>query len=59
MAETVKAISAYCGNVSHSHRAIVSVVDELRRLSASAGDTETRRRINISFAVARSLHTNF
>ena len=55
----VKAISAYCGNVIHSHRAIVSVLDELRRLAASAGDTETRRRINISFAVARSLHTNF
>ena len=59
VAETVKVISAHYGSVIHTYRTIVAVIDELSRLAASAGDTETRRRINISFAVARSLHTNF
>ena len=56
VAETIKAISAHYGSVIHTHRAIAEVVGELARL---AGDTETRRRINRSFAVARGLHTNF
>ena len=56
VAETVKAISAHYGSIIHSHRAIAAVVGELARL---AGDAETRRWINLSFAVARGLHTNF
>ena len=56
VAETVKAISAQHGGVIHTHRAIAAVVGELARL---AGDAETRRWINLSFAVARGLHTNF
>ena len=56
VAETIKAISAHYGSVIHTHRAIAEVVGELARL---AGDAETRRRINRSFAVARGLHTNF
>ena len=59
VAETVKAISAHYGSVIHTHRAIAEVVGELARLAGDAGDAETRRRINRSFAVARGLHTNF
>ena len=59
VAETVKAISAHYGSVIHTHRAIAEVVGELARLAGNAGDAETRRRINRSFAVARGLHTNF
>ena len=59
VAETVKAISAHYGSVIHTHRAIAEVVGELARLAGAAGDAETRRRINLSFAVARGLHTNF
>ena len=59
VAETVKAISAHYGSVIHTHRAIAAVVGELARLAGDAGDAETRRRINRSFAVARGLHTNF
>ena len=59
VAETIKAISAHYGSVIHTHRAIAEVVGELARLAGNAGDTETRRRINRSFAVARGLHTNF
>ena len=59
VAETIKAISAHYGSVIHTHRAIAAVVGELARLAGNAGDAETRRRINLSFAVARGLHTNF
>ena len=59
VAETVKAISAHYGSIIHTHRAIAEVVGELARLAGNAGDAETRRRINLSFAVARGLHTNF
>ena len=59
VAETIKAISAHYGSVIHTHRAIAEVVGELARLAGDAGDAETRRRINRSFAVARGLHTNF
>ena len=59
VAETIKAISAHYGSVIHTHRAIAEVVGELARLAGNAGDAETRRRINLSFVVARGLHTNF
>ena len=59
VAETVKAVSAHYGSIIHTHRAIAGVVGELARLAGNAGDAETRRRINLSFHVARSLHTNF
>ena len=59
VAETIKAISAHYGSVIHTHRAIAEVVGELARLAGNAGNAETRRRINRSFAVARGLHTNF
>ncbi len=59
VAETIKAISAHYGSVIHTHRAIAEVVGELARLAGNAGNAETRRRINCSFAVARGLHTNF
>ena len=59
VAETIKAISAHYGSVIHTHRAIAEVVGELARLAGAAGDAETRRRINLPFAVARGLHTNF
>ena len=59
VAETIKAISAHYGSVIHTHRAIAAVGGELARLAGAAGDAETRRWINLSFAVARGLHTNF
>ena len=59
VAETVKAISAYHGRIIHSHRALWQVVRELTQLVGDAGDIETRRWINNSFAVARNLHSNF
>ena len=59
VAETVKAISAHHGRIIHTHRAIWQVVGELARLVGDAGDMETRRWINNSFRVARSLHFNF
>ena len=59
VAETVKAISAHHGRIIHSHRALWQVVRELTQLVGDAGDMETRRWINNSFAVARSLHSNF
>ena len=59
VAETVKAISAHYGRIIHSHRALWQVVRELTQLVGDAGDMETRRWINNSFAVARSLHSNF
>ena len=59
VAETVKAISAHHGHIIHSHRALWQVVRELTQLVGDAGDMETRRWINNSFAVARSLHSNF
>ena len=59
MDETVKAISAHYGGVTHTHRAIVAVIDKLVQPAEASGDAETRRGINISFTVARSLHANF
>ena len=59
MDETVKAISAHYGGVTHTHRAIVAVIDKLVQPAEASGDAETRRRINISFTVVRSLHANF
>ena len=59
VAETVKAISAHHGRIIHSHRAIVSVANELSRLVGNAGDTETRDWISAIFLTARSLHGNF
>jgi len=59
VAETVKAISAHHGGFIHSHRAIVSVANELFRLVGNAGDTETRDWISAIFLTARSLHSNF
>ena len=59
VAETVKAISAYHGGIIHSHRGIWQVVRELGQLVGDAGDEPTRRWIDNSFAVARSLHSNF
>ena len=59
VAETVKAISAYHGGIIHSHRAIWTVTTALSRLVGDAGDRETRRWINNSFRVARSMHSNF
>ena len=59
VAETVKAISAHHGRIIHSHRALWQVVRELAQLVGDAGDVETRRWINNSFAVARNLHSNF
>ena len=59
VAETVKAISAHHGRIIHSHRAIWEVSHALARLVGDAGDMETRRWLNNSFMVARSLHSNF
>ena len=59
MTETVKAISAHYGDVILTYRAIVAVIGRLTQLAEASGDAETRRQINISFTVARSLHTNF
>ena len=57
--ETVKAISAHHGRIIHNHRALWQVVRELGQLVGDAGDEPTRRWIDNSFAVARSLHSNF
>ena len=59
VAETIKDISAQHGAIIHTHRAIVAVVTELRRLVANAGDMATARWISATFATARELHTNF
>ena len=62
VAETVKAVIArYSGVIytHYTHRAIVAVIDQLGQLADAAGDAETRRRINDSFHVARSLRINF
>ena len=59
MDETVKAISAHYGGVTHTHRAIVAVIDRLVQPAEASSDAETRHQIDISFTVARSLHTNF
>ena len=47
------------GGVSHTHRALWEVSDELARLVGDAGDRATRRWIDNFFTVARSLHSNF
>ena len=59
VAETVKPISAHHGSIIHTHRAILSVANELFRLVGNAGDTETRDWISGIFLTARSLHSNF
>ena len=59
MTETVKAISAHYGDVILTYRAIVAMIGRLTQLAEASGDAETRRQIDISFTVARSLHTNF
>ena len=59
VAETVKAISAHHGRIIHSHRGIWQVVRELAQLVGDAGDEPTQDWIDNSFAVARSLHSNF
>ncbi len=59
VAETVKAVSAQHGGIIHTHRSIMEVVTQLRRLLADAGDAETARQISRAFLVARDLHTNF
>ena len=59
MTETVKAISAHYGDVILTYRAIVEVIDRLTQLAEASGDAETRRQIDISFTIVRSLHTIF
>ena len=59
VAETIKAVSAQHGGYIHNHRTIWMMVRELARVADNAGDTATRRWINSSFAVARTLHSNF
>ena len=59
VAETVKAVSAHHGGIIHTHRGLWMVVHDLARLVGDAGDMATRRWINVSFAVARSLHFNY
>ena len=59
MTETVKAISAHYGDVILTYRAIVAVIGRLTQLAEVSGDAETRRQIDISFNIVRSLHTTF
>ena len=59
VAETIKAVSAQHGGYIHNHRTIWMMVRELARVADNAGDAATRQWINSSFAVARSLHSNF
>ena len=59
VAETVKDISAQHGAIIHTHRAIVAVVTELRRLVANTGDMATARWLSAAFATAAKLHINF
>ena len=59
VAETVKDISAQHGAFIHTHRAIMAVITELRRLLANAGEPATARWIGATFLTARDLHTNF
>ena len=59
VAETVKAISAYHGSIIHTHRSIMKVVVQLRRLVADAGDAETASWIGAIFLTASKLHSNF
>ena len=59
VSETVKAIGAEHGGFLHTHRSILEAVWGLARLPRNAGDTDTARRINNDFAVARGLHANF
>ena len=57
--ETVKAISAHYGDAILTYRAIVAVIDRLTQIAEASPDAETRRQIDISFTVVRSLHTNY
>ena len=59
VAETVKDISAQHGDIIHTHRAIMEVVNELARLAGNAGDANTARAIRSIFHTARNLHINF
>ena len=59
VAETVKAVSAQHGGIIHTHRSIMEVVTQLRRLLADAGDAETARQISRAFLAAGKLHINF
>ena len=59
MAETVKAISYHHEGIIHTYQALWRVVTVLARLVGDSGDMATRRWINVSFAVARSLHFNY
>ena len=59
VAETVKDISAQHGRIIHSHRAIMEVIVELRRLVANAGEPATANWISATFLTAGKLHSNF
>ena len=59
VAETVKDISARHGAIIHTHRTIMEVITELRRLVANTGDLATARWIGATFLTAGKLHTNF
>ena len=59
VAETIKAISAQHGGVIHTHGSIWTVLRELSRLAGASGGTTTQQWLDNSFAVARTLHSNF
>ena len=59
VAETIKAVSARHGGYIHHHRSIWEVARQLANLVGQSGEPDTRRWINNSFMVARSLHSNF
>ena len=59
VAETIKAIGARHGGVIHAHGSIWTVKRELSQLVGVSGDGATQQWIDNSFAVARSLHSNF
>ena len=59
VAETIKAIGAQYGGVIHTHGSIWTVLRELSPLAGASGDTTTQQWLDNSFAVARTLHSNF
>ena len=59
VAETIQAISAQHGGTIHAHRSIWLALQELSRPVGASGDADTRRWLNNSFSVARTLHSNF
>ena len=59
VAETIKAVSAQHGGIIHVHRSIWLTLRELSQMVEDSGDADGSLWIDNSFAIARTLHSNF